>query len=142
LSVVFFTDRDLGLQFPSILRDAGLRVERHGDHFAPDSTDETWLSHISARGWVGITHDKRIRYKPNELAAIVRHRVSLLVVVGHAPYAELARAFVATAPKILRFVAEHEPPFIGKVHRASPAELAKNAHASGRVELWYPRVAD
>jgi len=31
LSVVFFTDRDLGLQFPAILRDAGIHVERHAD---------------------------------------------------------------------------------------------------------------
>ena len=29
LSVVFFTDRDLGKQFPDILRAAGLNVERH-----------------------------------------------------------------------------------------------------------------
>jgi hypothetical protein len=139
LSVVFFTDRDLGLQFPAILRDAGLQVERHADYFAPDSADETWLSHTSSRGWVAITHDKRIRYKANELAAVVRHRVSLLVVVGNAPYAELARSFVAMVPGILRFIAEHRPPYIAKVHRPSPAELARNANARGRVELWYPK---
>lgn len=36
------------------------------------------------------THDGRIRYKPNELAAVVEHRVALLVMIGHAPYAKLA----------------------------------------------------
>jgi hypothetical protein len=46
LSVVFFTDRDLGLQFPAVLRDAGLSVERHVDHFPPDCPDETWLREV------------------------------------------------------------------------------------------------
>ena len=45
---------------------------------------------MGERGWVTITHDRRIRYKPNELAAVSRYRVPLLVVVGRAPYPELA----------------------------------------------------
>lgn len=65
MSVVFFTDRDLGLQFPAILRDAGLRVERHADHFAPDCPDDEWLRDVASHGWIAITHDRRIRYKPN-----------------------------------------------------------------------------
>ncbi len=69
MNVVFFTDRDLGLQFPGILRDAGLAVERHTDHFAHDCEDNEWLREVAARGWVALTHDARIRYKPNELAA-------------------------------------------------------------------------
>ena len=82
MSVVFFTDRDLGLQFPAILTAGGLTVERHADHFAPDCPDSDWLAAVSAKGWVALTHDKRIRYKPNELAAVVDHKVALLVVVG------------------------------------------------------------
>ncbi|MEX2271823.1 MAG: hypothetical protein WD690_10150 [Vicinamibacterales bacterium] len=100
MSEVFFTDRDLGLTFPSTLRGAGLAVERHADHFPPDCPDERWLDEVAARGWVAITHDARIRYKPNELAAVVRHRVTLLVVVGKAPHLELARSFVNTVAQI------------------------------------------
>jgi hypothetical protein len=100
LSRVFFTDRDLGKQFPAILAAAGLHVERHADHFAPNCPDEEWLESVGQRKWVVVTHDSRIRYKPNELAAVVRHRVALLVVVGHAPYPQLAQHFVATMPRI------------------------------------------
>ena len=139
MSVVFFTDRDLGRQFPAILRDAGLLVERHADHFAPDCSDEVWLADVSSRGWIAVTHDGRIRYKPNELAAVVEHRTKLLVVIGSAPHVDLARSFVATLPRILAFLAAHPPPVIGKVYRPSPAELARHAGARGRVELWYPR---
>jgi hypothetical protein len=126
LSRVFFTDRDLGTRFPAILRSAGLSVERHRDHFPPDARDEDWLAAVGARGWVALTHDRRIRYKPNELAAVVRHRVALLVIVGSAPYPELATAFVATLPRIESFLARHEPPLVGKVFRPSPEDLKRN----------------
>lgn len=135
---VFFTDRDLGKRFPEILSAAGLHVERHADHFEPNCPDETWLQEIGQRGWIAITHDQRIRYKPNELAAVVQHRVALLVVVGHAPYPELARSFVATQTRILDFLQRHKPPFIAKVYRPSTTHAAENADAPGRIELWYP----
>ena len=139
MSRVFFTDRDLGKQFPAILADAGLRVERHADHFAPNCPDEEWLESVGQREWVVVTHDSRIRYKPNEMAAVVRHRVALLVVVGHAPYPQLAKHFVATMPRIEAFVAAHARPFIAKVYRPTPAELARMVSAPGSVTLWYPR---
>jgi len=50
LSFVFFTDRDLGKRFPEILKASGLTVERHDDHFAPDSADETGLAEVGKRG--------------------------------------------------------------------------------------------
>jgi hypothetical protein len=82
LSRVYFTDRDLGKRFPEILRSSGLNVERHEDHFAPDTPDAEWLEVVGDRGWIAITHDRRIRYKPNERDAVMLHRVALLVVVG------------------------------------------------------------
>jgi hypothetical protein len=136
---VFFTDRDLGSRFPDILAAAGLSVERHKDHFAPDCSDEEWLATIGERGWIAVTHDRRIRYKPNELAAIVRHRVALLIVIGKVPLPLLAQSFVATAPRILDFIASHRPPFIAKVYRPSPSELNRDPQAAGEVTLWYPR---
>jgi len=139
LSVVFFTDRDLGNRFPDILSAAGLRVERHRDHFRPASPDEEWLAAVGARGWVAITHDSRIRYKPNELEAVIRNRVRLLVVVGKAPFPELARNFVATVPRIHRFLARHVPPLVAKVYLPSPSFIRINADAPGEVLLWYPR---
>jgi len=138
---VFFTDRDLGKKFPEILRAAGLKVERHVDHFRHDTSDEEWLREIGGRGWIAVTHDGRIRYKPNELATVMQHGVALLVVVGHAPYPELAQAFVATQPRILNFIERHEPPYIAKVYRPSPGDIANDPSALGRIELWHPKVA-
>jgi len=96
LNRVFFTDRDLGKQFPDILAAAGLKVERHSDHFKPACPDDEWLEAVGKKGWVAISHDRRIRYKPNELQAVVRHRVASLVVIGKTPLPALAHNFVAT----------------------------------------------
>ena len=139
MTFVFFTDRDLGSRFPEILAAAGLTVERHRDHFAQDCADEIWLRSIGERRWVALTHDRRIRCKPNELNAVMRNRVALLVIIGHAPFPDLARAFVSTLPRIRRFLARHRAPFIGKVYRPTRSEQARNPSAPGRVELWYPK---
>ncbi len=138
MNPVFFTDRDLGKRFPDILAGAGLHVERHADHFPPDCPDETWLEQIGGRGWIAVTHDSRIRYKPNELAAVMRHRVALLVVIGKAPFPMLAAHFVATMPKIVEFLSRHTPPFIAKGYRPSQSELARDPNAAGSIALWYP----
>ena len=45
----YFTDRDLGKRFGEILKSAGLTVEQHADHFAPDTPDEVWLAEIGKR---------------------------------------------------------------------------------------------
>lgn len=136
MSIVFFTDRDLGKQFPNLLSQAGVAVERHADHFADIAKDEEWLTEIGRRGWYAITHDQRIRYKPNEKAAVQQAGVGLFVLIGTAPFSELARNFIVTLPKIEQFIKEHSRPFIAKVYR--PIEKARlvDPNHPGRVEMW------
>lgn len=138
MSRVYFTDRDLGKQFPGILADAGIAVERHGDLFAPDGSDEQWLAHCGRHGRVAVTHNSRIRYVPNELAAVIEHGVLLLILVGKVPTAELARNFVRTQGRIEALLDRHRPPPIAKLYLPTPAERARAADAPGRVEAWYP----
>lgn len=69
-----------------------------------------------------------------------RFKVPLLILVGQAPTGDLARNFVRTLPRIEAFLDGRSPPFIGKVYRAPPAELAKSAGTAGRVELWFPKA--
>lgn len=140
MSRVFFTDRDLGKGFPEILRSAGLTVERHGELFPPEGPDEQWLEYCGQRGHIALTHNERIRYTPNELAAVRRHGVALLVIVGKAPFPILARNFVATLPVIDSFLIRSTPPFIAKVYRPSEGATRRNPNAIGTVSLWYPKT--
>lgn len=134
---IFFTDRDLGKQFPAILAAAGLTVERHHELFAPAAPDEEWLQYCGVNRRVAITHDQRIRHKPNEREAVAMHGVALLVVIGKLPYPDLARHFVTTLPRIESFLDAHTVPFIAKVYRPTPSELAVHAAAPGSIALWH-----
>jgi hypothetical protein len=139
---VFFTDRDLGKQFPNLLLQAGLTVEKHADHFADIAKDEEWLTEVGRRGWYAITHDQRIRYKPNEKAAVMQAGVGLLVLIGTAPFVELARNFIVTLPKIEQFINEHTRPFIARVYRPIEKIRTINPQYPGRIELWVDRKAN
>lgn len=119
-----------------MLRHAGLRVEAHGEHFAHDELDEMWLRAVGARGWVVLTHDRRMRYRPNEVAAARSAGVALLMLVGKAKTSELASSFVRMLPRVERFLDKHRPPFIAKVYRPTPADLARKPSALGRIEMW------
>ena len=44
-------DRTLGKKAPSTLKEQGLPVELHRDHFARDAFDAEWLPEVSRRGW-------------------------------------------------------------------------------------------
>lgn len=131
----FFTDRDLGRQIPEILERADLLVERHDDHFPPHTLDVDWLREVGRRGWLALTHNKEIRYRTAERDMVMRAGVGLFMLIGHAPHAELAMNFVQTLSKVHAFLSTHDPPFIARVYRPSPATdvtLGK----PGRVELW------
>jgi PIN like domain len=138
LSRVFFTDRDLGKRFPHILAVAGLHVVRHHDQFRPDGSDEEWLEYVGSSGLVAITHDRRIRHKPNELYAVREHRVALLVVIGKASFADLADNFVRTIARIEAFLDANDPPVIAKIYRPSPSDLARSPTAPGSIVRWHP----
>ena len=136
MSIVFFTDRNLGKQFPRILLEAGISVERHIDHFPDDAKDEVWLAEIGRRGWYAITHDQRIRYKPNEKAAVLQAGVGLFVVVGKVPFPDLARNFIATLPKIELFTKQYSRPFMAKIYRPAEQNRDLQPDRPGRVEMW------
>jgi hypothetical protein len=140
LTTVYFTDRDLGRLFPRLLRESGIRVEEHRDHFAHDAADTEWLAAMRDRHWVVVTHDRRIRYKPNELDAVMRSEIALLIVVGKVKLAELAANFVRTIDRIESFLASHQRPFIAKVWSPRPDESRRHPGAPGRVEMWLSRA--
>ncbi len=132
--LIFFTDRDLGKKFPSILRESGINVESHVDHFSEQTKDEIWLNEIGRRGWFAITHDQRIRYKPNEIAAVKKYDVGLFIVIGKAPFSELAYNFAATLPKIAKFINHNPRPFIAKIYRPDVKKIKHQK--SGCVLMW------
>lgn len=117
--IVYFTDRDLGHQFPETLRAAGLRVERHDDHFGQLTPDSEWIAAVGRRGWVAVTRDARIRYSPLALETLKSSGARLFVIVGRLTADEAAAVFVRQRKRIERLMRKQRKPFIGRVRRDS-----------------------
>lgn len=140
MSLVFFTDRDLGKQIPSLLEENGLAVERLDDHFNSTTPDVEWLPEVGRQGWLVLTRDKRIRYKPNEKNAVMQAGVGLFVLVGSTSHRELAENFIATIDKVADFIENNPPPFIAKIYRPSPSSTRKDGRRRpGQIRLWLSR---
>lgn len=101
------------------LRDAGATVEIHDHHFPQNALDEDWISEVGKQGWVVLTKDDRIRYRPAALAAYRRHKVRVFVFgSGEMKGQEMAEAFVKAFPKILQFALEQAAPFFARISRS------------------------
>jgi predicted nuclease of predicted toxin-antitoxin system len=106
------------------LRQAGVDVEVHDDHFRRDAEDEEWLREVGRRGWVVLTRDRRIRYRSHERAALIQAGVRAFVLVaGNLSGREMAAVFVKALPAMRRFMVRHPPPFIAKVTRSGAVSL-------------------
>jgi hypothetical protein len=99
-ALTFFIDRSLGAHdVPDALRAAGVRVEIHDDHFAPDTPDTTWLVEVGARGWIVLTKDSRIRRHPLELQALLGANVAAFMVTAtDLTGADMGRLLAAAIP--------------------------------------------
>jgi hypothetical protein len=139
--VDFFADRNLGrYDFPGFLREAGLTVHAHDDHFAQDAPDTEWLPDVAARGWIVLSADRVISRDPLELATVMLSGAAMFYLVGGSATAEdLARNFVNTLGRVTEFVAEHAPPHIAKVYRPSPlSDIARGLPGIVKLKMDYP----
>lgn len=114
----FFTDRDLGKQVPSILRDEGIDVCAYSEHFGEQPLpDLEWLADVGARNWVVLTHDRRITKNRLERQAVYQHGVRLFVLRGNLTAQGLSDLFVDALPKVRRLLKNNEAPFMARIWR-------------------------
>ena len=133
---IFFTDRDLGKQFPCILRKSGISIERHIDHFVDTAKDEEWLTVVGRYGWFVLTHDRKMRYERTAIEAVKKFMLGVFVVVGKAPMAELAQNCAMTFAKIQKFIEKNPRPFIAKIYRPSKSKKKTQDLTPGYVKMW------
>lgn len=115
-----YLDRNLGKHvIADALRAAGVAVELHDDHLAPDAPDEDWISLAAGKGWLAITKDKNIRYRAAEIEAIRRHGAMVLVVrAKNATGREIGDILVSATARIQKFVNRNEAPFVARIDRS------------------------
>jgi predicted nuclease of predicted toxin-antitoxin system len=116
---VFFIDRSLGVEpIRTELVKAGLRIETHDDHFPRDEEDRVWLQAVGERGWVVLTKDQKLRYRPLEIAALRASRARVFVLTaGNLRGSEIAAVFLTALPQICQLLDEVAGPFLARVSR-------------------------
>src|SRR5438105_1318386 len=125
--LVFFTDENLGRQVvPQALRNAGEQVIAFRERFAGGTKDPVWLREVGRNGWVLLTKDSRIRYRRNEMQALLSSKMqSFVLVSSNLPGAEIAQIFVKALPRIKRLCQRQRPPFIAHVHKDGTVALMR-----------------
>lgn len=115
--LVFFIDRSLGKAIGQALRAAGAKVELHCDHFSDDAPDAEWLPVAGARKWVVLTKDKRIRFRPLELQAVIASKVRLFVLAGRGDQSGqgMIDLTLRNLRKMERVARKHPAPFIAGI---------------------------
>jgi hypothetical protein len=117
---VFFIDRSLGVEpIRTALTNLGLVVEIHDDHFDRDEEDRVWLQTVGGLGWVVLTKDQRLRYRPLEIAALRASRARVFVpTAGNLRGGEIATAFVTALQEICRTLDSNQGPLIARISQA------------------------
>ncbi len=76
---MIFTDRSVPrgvADAVKMMRDDVLWLE---DEFPHDVPDQEWLAVAGEKGWLVITHDRKIRTRPGERRAIMDHNVGCFI---------------------------------------------------------------
>ena len=122
---MFFVDRSSGKRLADGLKELGLNVEKHDDHFAQNTLDIDWLEECGNRDWVIISSDKAIKKNVLEKQALMENKLASFFFTSANLTAEQQIAIVQKAIKrIANAIHSNKKPFI--------ARLSKD----GEVELW------
>lgn len=126
--MTLFFDRNMGHALPEALRLLGLPTEKHDDHFAANAHDEEWLPEVGRRGWVVITHDKRIRTNESQRKALLDHGVGCFVLrgTGHLTRWAMVRMIARHWDHIDKTVKTAARPFLHRLYArggAKPEQL-------------------
>lgn len=119
----FFVDRNLAPRtVPAALRTAGWRLRTHAEVYGSRDevvADVEWLELCGREELVVPSKDKRIRYRPAEIAAIRRFRV---------------RAFVLTSGNLT--AGEQVQRLLRNAAAIETACRARGQSSNGLVQLW------
>jgi predicted nuclease of predicted toxin-antitoxin system len=122
---VFFIDRSLGIDpIRTELSKADLEVKIHDDIFARDEEDRVWLQVVGEKGWVVLTKDQRLRYRPLEKAALRSSRARVFVLTaGNLRGVEIASVFLAALPQICKILHSLPGPFVASVSQSGRVRI-------------------
>lgn len=123
----FFVDRSLGRhQVADALRQAGWKLRKHVEVFELRDeriADVEWLEYCGREGLIVLAKDRKLRYRPSEIAVIKNYRLKAFVLSsGNLNAADQTRRFLDNAERI-KAACTRTGPFIYSVHARRIARL-------------------
>jgi predicted nuclease of predicted toxin-antitoxin system len=106
--IVFFIDRCLGRKHvPESLRQLGINVECHDDHFSKEAQDTEWMPEVGRQGWIVLTKDARIGKRTLEKIAVTRAGIRMFVLASqNLSGTDMAGAFQKAIESMQKFTRE------------------------------------
>lgn len=119
MSPTYFCDRNLGRKFPLRLRELGLAVELHDDHFSQEERDEIWIPRVSLQNWIILTLDERIRFNKVEKALLLAYKARVILLPNPKERTpgwllQVAQEFAAAQAQVERFLSKTPSPFVAR----------------------------
>jgi hypothetical protein len=132
---VFFIDRSFGRHVvPQALRDAGVLVEIHDDHFDQAADDESWLAEVGSRGWFVLTKDARIRRTPLQLQTLEAAGVGAFILTAPGKNgAEMASILLSALSRIRRVARQHVRPFVATISSSGHVRIVRGGERRGGI---------
>jgi hypothetical protein len=120
--VRFFIDNNLSPSLAKGMAEFGEDVVHLTDHFPPDAKDEEWLKFVGKNGWILITRDERIRWRPGELEALRTHHVGAFFLGGkNRSRCDLIQQLVRNWDRFKEVAAKQRRPFAFRVRATGRA---------------------
>jgi len=114
--VKFLIDENLSTKMARSLRDIDQEVFHLTERLKAGSSDLEVLEYAGSNDFFLITKDNRIRYKPNEIAAIRRYKVGVFLLGGkNIPFLETYQQLIRNWDRILECAANTNRPFVRRV---------------------------
>jgi predicted nuclease of predicted toxin-antitoxin system len=124
-NITFFVDRSSGKQFAEGLKELGLNVEKHDDHFPQNTLDIEWLEKCGENNWVVISSDKAIKKNFLEKQALMQSNLASFFFTSASLTTDQQILIVIKGLKrIANILASQKKPFIARLDK------------EGKVEVW------
>ncbi len=109
-------------QVADALHRAGIRYQRHRDHFKGSTPDTELLKKVGRKRWILITADKRQRIRPLERQLIIQFKVREFVLTGP-ELGDLGELLIKARKRMRNLCSKNQGPFIAALSKGGNIRL-------------------
>src|SRR5689334_1139140 len=110
------------------------KIELHTDHFPRGLPDVEVIRECADRGWTLVSCDDRIRYVPQNKAAVFKHRVRVFMFgKGNYQGVEYAAALVVGRGQVINAIRKTSGPFLARIQIKGEVVMLEPQQTTGEM---------